>query len=51
MYLLEQIEGHYGLPYQSISPVLAENVGRVVFARQMEDRNILGSNCLSYTME
>jgi hypothetical protein len=31
--------------------VLAENVGRVVFARQMEDGNILGSDCLSYMMK
>jgi hypothetical protein len=31
--------------------VLAENVGRVVFARQMEDHKILGSDCLSYMME
>jgi hypothetical protein len=30
--------------------VLAENVSRK-FARQMEDYNILGSNCLSYMME
>jgi hypothetical protein len=32
-------------------PVLAEDVSRVVFTRQMEDHNILGSNCLSYMME
>jgi hypothetical protein len=28
--------------------VLAENVARVVFAQQMEDRNILGSDCHLY---
>jgi hypothetical protein len=33
----------------TINTVGAENVGRVVFARQMKDRNILGSDCLSYT--
>jgi hypothetical protein len=31
--------------------VLAEDVGRVVFAQQMEDCNILGSDCLLYMME
>jgi hypothetical protein len=49
MYLLEQIGVHSW--FASISPVLAEDVSRVVFARQMEDRNILGSDCLLYTME
>jgi hypothetical protein len=51
MYLLKQIECIHGLPYQSISPELAEDVGRVVFARQMEDHNILGCDCLPYMME
>jgi hypothetical protein len=51
MYLLEQIGVHSWFAIPSISPVLAEDVGRVVFAQKMEDHNILGRDCLSYTME
>jgi hypothetical protein len=51
MYLLEQIEGHSWFAIPKKSPVLAENVGRVVFTWRMEDHNILGSNCFSYMME
>jgi hypothetical protein len=51
MYLLEQIGVHSWFAIPKHKPVLAEDVGRVVFAWQMEDRNILGCNCLLYMME
>jgi hypothetical protein len=51
MYLLEQIEVHSWFAILKHKPSACKDVGRVVFAQQMEDCNIFGSDCLSYMME
>jgi hypothetical protein len=52
MYLLNQIEVHSWFAIPKHKPSACKDVGRVVFAREMEDhKNIFGSDCLSYTME